>query len=397
MRAAKGEGSVPKKTDRGWRGYVTVGGKRKYTKFHATKAACAQEKRELLTRRDDGKLVAGTAPTVTQWVDHWLENIAGPRATTYAMNRWVLDKKITPELGSIRISALTVERLEQWVKWLKVAPTSQRRYLAPLKAALAVAETRGMIGFNPALRVELGPVGKADTTSFSREDRDAILDAATGRNAARWHLALRMGIRPSECLGLAWPDYDARTGRLTIRNQLLRATGVKGLFLQPAAKTAAGEREIRLPRSLITMLDAHRAEQLQLMADMGEDWIGFESGGKPVALMFPQENGKGVGATQDTRLWRALLTSAGLGTVKRYQSRHTSATHMLVESGGDVAVVAKILGHKDSAFTYRTYVHPLDEREDALVDQMDAPRAPYRAPYGANSSEHQRTPEGADR
>jgi integrase len=181
---------------------------------------------------------------------------------------------------------------------------------------------------------------------------------------------------------LTWPDVDVRTRKLTIRHQLLRATG-KGLYLQDAAKTNAGDREILLPKSLATMLRDHRKEQLELMAEMGDEWVGWEFDGQPVALVFAQANGRPIGAHTDTKDWHALLTAAGLTEVRRYKARHTAASHLVVDSGGDVAVTAKILGHADSGFTYRTYVKPLAAREQALADKMDEPRAPYRAPYDA--------------
>ena len=395
MRAAKGEGSVVK-VGAGYRGYVTVNGKRKYTKIEKTKALAAQAKRDLLSRRDDGKLVAGKAHTVAQWMNHWLENVAAARPTTYAMNKWVTDAKIIPELGTIKIDTLTTERLEAWVKDLGVASSSQRRYLAPLKSALNVALDRGLIGFNPALRVKLEKIGKPDTKAFSREDRDALLAAAVGRNRARWYLAIRLGLRPAEALGLTWQDFDAKTGVLIIRHQLLRAKG-KGMFLQDAPKTEAGERTITLPKTLAALIREHRTEQLILMAEMGAEWVGWEQDGAPVALMFPQPDGGPIGTGVDTKAWRALLTSAGLATVKRYQSRHTAATHMIADSGGDVAVTAKILGHADAAFTYRVYVHPLEEREQALMSKMDAPSAPYAAPYEPSVDERPGTRTTADR
>jgi len=395
MRAAKGEGSVMK-TATGYRGYVTIDGKRKYTSVFKTKALASQAKRELLARKDDGRLVAGKVPSVEQWMNHWLDNVAKHRPTTYATNKWVVDKKIVPELGTIKLPSVTAERLEQWVADLGVAPSSQRRYLAPLRAALNVAFKRGHIPFNPADRVELEAKGKPNTTSFSREDRDAILAAATGYNSARWHLALRIGLRPAEALGLTWQNFNAKTGTLSVTHQLLYAKG-KGLYHQPEPKTEAGERVIQLPKSLVQLLVEQRRTQMQMMAEQGDEWKGWEYAGAPVALMFTQDNGRPIQARMDTARWKALLERAGLAATKRYQSRHTAASHLLVESGGDVAVVADTLGHADSGFTYRTYVHPLEERKRALAEKMDAPSAPYAAPYDASDAERGRTVEAGNR
>jgi integrase len=368
---------------------VTVNGKRAYTKIYPTKAAASAAKKELIARRDDGRLTPGATGTLGQWMMHWLDNVAQHRPKTYAMDKWVIETKILPTLGPVKLSGLTEEHLEQWLAELKVAPSSQRRYLAPMKTALNLAVKRGKIGFNPAERVELAPVKKADTTAFSRLDRDAILKAATGRNSVRWHLSLKLGVRPAEALGLTWPDFDEDAGTITIRHQMLRATGF-GLYLQDAAKTDAGERVIRLPKTLTAKLVEHRREQMLEIAQRPDRYV-FEKDGQPVALMFTLPNGRPIDVKVDTRHWHALLTAAGLPNVRRYQSRHTAASHLLVDSGGDVAVTAKILGHADAAFTYRTYVHPLEEREAELMARLDAPAAPHRAPDAPDVHEHQLT------
>ena len=83
------------------------------------------------------------------------------------------------------------------------------------------------------------------------------------------------------------------------------------------------------------------------MAEMGEEWVGWEFNGQPVALVFTQTNGRPIDTHMDTRAWHALLTAAGLAEVRRYKARHTAASHLVVDSGGDVAVTAKIRGHAD--------------------------------------------------
>lgn len=395
---SKGEGSGPFRVGKGWRAYVTVNGTRQYTKVYPTKALAQAEKKLLIERRDKGRLTPGATGTLEQWLTRWLRSVEPKdetdpkqhRRKTYAMDKWIIESKILPALGTVKLSALTEDHIEDWLAGLNVAASSKRRYLAPMKTALNVAVKRGRIGYNPAERVELAPSKKANTTSFSREDRDAILAAATGRNRVRWHLSLKLGIRPAEALGLTWPDFDETAGTLTIRHQMLRATGY-GLYLQDKAKTDEGERVIRLPKSLVAMLAEHRMEQMLEIAQQGPDRFVFEKDGEPVALLFTQVNGRPIDVKMDTKLWHQLLDAAGLPNVRRYQSRHTAASHLLVDSGGDIAVTAKILGHADPAFTYRTYVHPLEEREAALMDRLDAPLAPHPAPHGADASEHERT------
>ena len=157
MRAAKGSGSLFKLAAGGYRGYVTVNGKRKY--FTAkTKAEAAQKQRELIGRRDSGALQVGKSPTVEQWLTHWIENVAQLRPTTAQTHRWVLERRIVgSDLAKIKLDSLTVEDVERWMAGLDVKPSSARRYLAPLRASLTAAVKRGHIGSNPVDRMDLAP------------------------------------------------------------------------------------------------------------------------------------------------------------------------------------------------------------------------------------------------
>ena len=382
-RAAKGDGSVIR-AGAGWRAYVTIAGKRKYTKIYATKALASAAKRDLLKRRDDGRVVGGPTDTVEAWMRHWVAHVADMKPSSRRFTEWLIEKHIGPTLGGVKLEALTVERIEAWLGGLDLKPSSKRRYLGPLRSALNAAVDRGRVGYNVAERVKLAGPGKPHVDAMSREDRAAILSAATGRNRVRWHLALVLGLRPGEALGLTWNDFDEHKGTLTIRNQLLYVKG-KGTYLEPTAKTASGERRLRLPAGLVQLLREHRREQMLEIAAYSE-WRAWGYPGDPVPLMFTKPDGSPIGERADRNEWNRLLTAAGLSGRRRYASRHTAASLAIVDSGGDAAVVAKMLGHSDPSFTYRVYVHPLEEREDALADKLDAP---YRAPYDAPISEGQ--------
>ncbi|MDF2442685.1 MAG: integrase, partial [Subtercola sp.] len=290
------------------------------------------------------------------------------------------------DLGSTPLGNLTREQIEAWITGLGFAPSSQRRYLAPLKAALNEAVDRGQIGFSPAEKVKLAPVDKKRKDAYSSADRSAILAAATGYNAARWHFGLLFGPRPGEALGLTWPDIDFGLGTVTIRRELLYAKGT-GTYLQDASKSEAGtDRVIYLPDYLVAMFRDQRSLQLKMMAEMGDEWEGWEYLGQPVPLVFTQSNGRPIGARMDTERWHTLTTAAGLADARRYKARHTAATHLITDTGGNASVTADILGHADGAFTYRVYVHPLEEVKRQLAKQMNAP---YGAPYAADTEQNQ--------
>ena len=79
---SKGEGTKPYETSDGrWRAEIVVGwtssGRPKKKIIYApTRAECATKLRAALSAKDDGVVVVGKVPTLIQWMEYWLDNIA---------------------------------------------------------------------------------------------------------------------------------------------------------------------------------------------------------------------------------------------------------------------------------------------------------------------------------
>src|SRR4051794_7246303 len=82
---ASGESSIFKGEDGRWHGFVSMGrkdnGRRDRRHVSGAKRADVVAKvRAIETKRDAGMVeAAGRAPTVGEWLDHWLDNIATRR------------------------------------------------------------------------------------------------------------------------------------------------------------------------------------------------------------------------------------------------------------------------------------------------------------------------------
>lgn len=143
-----------------------------------------------------------------------------------------------------------------------------------------------------------------------------------------------------------------------------------GLIVHPLAKTASGERTITLTPFVARLLAEQRARQNQWRIEAGDKWKVWEFEGEPVPLVFTLRDGSPLRPRHDAPLWAHLLTAAGLPHTRPYTARHTAAS-LMIDRTGDVATVSEKLGHRDAAFTYRTYVHGLAERRGTLAQAMD--------------------------
>src|SRR4051794_33089257 len=103
-RAASGESSIHKGTDGRFHGYVSMGlkegGKRDRRHVSSVKRANVVAKvRELERKRDAGTAGAGgKAPTVAQWLEHWLDTVAARkvRSSTLVRYRQLVANQIVP-------------------------------------------------------------------------------------------------------------------------------------------------------------------------------------------------------------------------------------------------------------------------------------------------------------
>jgi len=348
--------------------------------------------RELERQRDKGtEADAGRAPTVEQWLDHWLNTIAARkvRPSTLESYRSKIDSAIVPGLGGHRLDRLQPEHVERFSldsEARGLAPATVLQYHWILSRALKVAVQRGKVARNVCTLVDAPSADRVEVEPLSTEDARRILATAEGEwNAARWSVALALGLRQGEALGLAWDDVDLDAGVFRVRQALQRQTAhhgcgeagtdgvrpcgrkrggncpqrVGGGLVLVAPKSRAGRRTLAVPVELLGALRTHRTEQLRQRLALGDGWT--ESG-----LVFTRPDGRPLDPGADHDEWKALLTRAGVRPARLHDARHTAAT-MLLQLGVPARVAMQVLGHSQISLTLGTYSHVVPElaTEDA--------------------------------
>jgi integrase len=120
-----------------------------------------------------------------------------------------------------------------------------------LSRALKVAMRRGRVERNVATLVDAPTVRRAEVVPLTAsEARRVLAAAANDRNATRWSVALALGLRQGEALGLRWDDLDLENATLTVRRALQRRRGGGLVMVEP--KSARGAARCRFP------LERHR-------------------------------------------------------------------------------------------------------------------------------------------
>jgi integrase len=375
-RAASGESSIHKDEAGRWHGYVSMGLKEngRRDRRHvsgARRSDVVAKVRALEAKRDAGTAeAAGRAPTVGDWLDHWLEHIAPRRVRARTLESYeaLVRLHLRPGLGHHRLDRLQPEHLEQLYGSLLqdkgLSPATVLRLHRVLSRALRVAMQRGKLARNVATLVD-PPAVKRPTTALPLtvdEARRVLQAAEQGRNSARWTVALAVGLRQSETLGLRWADVDLDIGTLTVRRGLHRVAGKGLVYEEPKAERS--RRTLALPAQLVEALRGHRLVQLEERERAGSLWEEHD-------LVFAQVNGRPLDKRSDWEAWKALLKRAAVREVRLHDGRHTAAT-LLLSEGVHPRVVMELLGHSQMRTTTDTYSHVMPALAEEAAAKMGA-------------------------
>jgi integrase len=228
---------------------------------------------------------------------------------------------------------------------------------------LTVAVRWKVIAWNPVTAVDPPSLSTAEVRPLSTAEARSFLATVVGdRFEARWRLAVTLGMRQGEVLGLSWEDVNVDQGTVQVR-QSLQYRPRAGLVLSPP-KTARARRTLPLSDELVGALRMRRERQASDRAAAGEFWEEW-------GLVFTTGVGTPVAPRNDYRDFRRLLEQAGLRRVRLHDLRHTAASLML---GGGVnpLVVMEVLGHSQISVTMNTYSHVSADVSRAAIEGVSS-------------------------
>ena len=388
-RQANGRSTIYLGQDGRWHGRVSIGTRNdgRPDRSHvsaATKAAVTAKVRELESQRALSSLPrAGERWTVEGWLTHWLEEIAGPnvRVNTLAGYRVAVCHHLIPGIGKHQLPRLQPEHLEALDRRILASPTRSGSPTKPatvhqvhrtVRTALNEAVRRGHLARNPATLARAPRVDQEEVEPFRVEEIKSIFTAAAhGRNGARWVIALALGLRQGEALGLQWADVDFDNRTLAIRRSRLRPTyrhgcdppcGRRHAGSCPAriqdrpdtdsTKSRAGRRYVGLPDPLCQLLRQHKARQDEERDVAGSQWT---EGG----WVFATGTGAPINPRTDWSHWKRLLETAGIRDSRLHDARHTAATVLLLLGVNETTMMG-VMGWSNPAMAQR-YAHVVSE------------------------------------
>ncbi|UUU32739.1 site-specific integrase [Streptomyces sp. CA-210063] len=391
-RQPNGRSSIYLGNDGKWHGRVTVGVRddgspdRRHVE-RKTRAEVTAAVRELEKQREAKTLAKpGKAWTVTTWLTHWVETIAPLAVNENTMVGYgvAVRKHLIPALGSHRLDKLRPEHIERFYGNMMIdgrkAGTIHQIHRT-FRTALNEAVRRGHLGRNPVQLAKAPSVREEEVEPYTVDEVQRLLRAADDRrNSARWAVALALGLRQGEALGLKWSDVDLERGVMMVRRSRRRpryahgcgdTCGRKAGYCPQRKRTnpetadtksRAGRRAVGLPAQLVDLLRVHQSKQTAERAAAGDDWTDE-------GWLFATPTGQGTSPRTDYDDWKDLLSDAKVRDGRLHDARHTAATVLLILGVSERAVMG-LMGWSTTAMAAR-YQHMVDSVRNDVARRVD--------------------------
>jgi integrase len=266
------------------------------------------------------------------------------------------------------------------------SPRSIRHYRTTLCTALNVAVRDGLIFRNAAALAKPPRVDKPVLCILSKEEALRFLAAVRGhRLEAMFTVALALGMREGEILGLRWQDVDLEAGSLQVvwALQRIKRPGEKKSKLELISpKSERGRRMIVLPQVALSALQSHRSRQQRERELCGERW-------RETGMVFTTTIGTMLDQRNMLRTFYGILNTPDpadpepepakkrklLPRLRFHDLRHSAATLLLVQ-GVHPRYIMELFGHSSISVTMNIYGHVLDDMKRETARQTDAILSP---------------------
>jgi integrase len=279
--------------------------------------------------------------TITEVADRYLaEHVAAHNKPTTAREvRRIVETKIKPKLGPVKITDLTRADIKAWHQTMRATPYEANRALAYISKILSLASKEwelrpdnpctGIVRFPERQReryfrdAELAQLGEA----LAAAERD-------GSELPGFILLVRFlattGMRLGEALGLMWSDVDLTGRAIQLRD------------------AKAGTRTVHLGAAAVVILDGSAAKGVYVVHGIDPQ--------KPLSQAAVEN------------AWRRLRKRAGIADGRLHDLRHSVGTFAAL-AGANAFTVRDLLGHRTLAMTGR-YVQRAGDMVRATADAV---------------------------
>jgi len=256
------------------------------------------------------------------------------RSYLSVMNRW-----IKPKWGEYLLAQVKAVAVEQWLRSLELAPKTKVHIRNLMHLIYENARRWELADRNPIELVRQRGRRLSIPRVLRLEEVQALLVQLEEPYRTMVLVAICLGLRVSEIMGLRWGDFDWENQTVLVQRSVVH--GRVG-----DTKTEYSRRPMPLDPALAGALWSWRERS---MYPMESDWVFANSQGKP----------RWQESILEDHL-KPAATTAEIGKIGWHTFRHTYST-MLRSLGVDVKVQQELLRHADIQTTMNIYTQAVSD------------------------------------
>jgi integrase len=335
------------------------------------RADTQRKAREWLTEqirdRDTGTAVAKTKDSLGEWLTHWITNIVPlkrPKPSTLDFYRRMA--KYADKIAATPLQKLTAEHIEELYGSMLERGLSARTVVhvhRVLSLSLKVAQRRRKVKFNVCDHVETPSIEAQEMQVLTQAQAAAFINATQKDGLhAMFLLAIQLGLRMGELLGLRWKDIEPDGSLIHIRQTVSCVNG-KAIFGPP--KTKKSRRTLPLPTNIAMALRFHQLLQGAERERKGDAYADND-------LVFATPLGTPMNQSRiHKHHFKPALKRAGCPPIRFHDLRHTAVTLMRQVLKLDLETVSFICGHTNATVTLGIYSHLFEEDKKKVAQALD--------------------------
>ncbi|GHO86440.1 tyrosine-type recombinase/integrase [Dictyobacter formicarum] len=368
-----GDGTIYERQDGRFVASLRSSTGKRIERYAKTRKEAKEKLKQLIHENEQGSLVTERNQKIGDYLDYWLKmrrDSLAIKVTTYVSYSSYLHRNVIPVLGNIPLQQLTGTHIQKLYTALRndgIAPNTIHLIHTILSAALNDAVRWHRIALNPCKHLTAPRAQRTEIKYLTHEQAMQLVEAAKGYRIEQIILlAVSLGLRKGEILGLRWDDIDFDQGILTVRRTVSYIPPHDGelhMYLETDPKTATSKRTIILPTFIQEALKAHRAQQLQERLKAGKEWEQHN-------LVFCSMLGKHVKPSSLRTQFKGALQKANLPDIRFHDLRHSAAT-ILLSMGVNVKVIQELLGHANISITLNIYSHVTPTMQRDAMKELD--------------------------
>ncbi|MEN8905840.1 MAG: tyrosine-type recombinase/integrase [Clostridiales bacterium] len=346
---------------------------RKWFSGFNTKQEAEKGLTKLLYEMDTNTFIDPSKMTVEEFLESWLEdyvdvNLSNNTIAGYRVN---VRNHIIPYIGNIKLQKLqpiTIQHL--YKKLLKEGRSDGKGGLSAksvvyvhrnLRKALNQAYKLQLIYKNPADCVEPPRVKHYEAKFLNENQSIRLLNAFEGSDIyVPVLLAVSLGLRRCEVLGIRWRDIDIDNKKLSV-NKLLEKEDNQIILAD--VKTRKSKRTLSIPQSVVDVVKWHKKIQEHNKNLLDNSYIDLD-------LINCRNDGNPMSTSTFNKKFTRILKRNNLEHMRFHDLRHTNASLML-KYKIPAKVAADNLGHSKIGVTMDIYSHIFNESHEEVANAFE--------------------------